>query len=117
MTSPSRSVTLRASVMADPDIDLDANAAAASPASRLPAPVEAVAAPTDPLALAVAAMDRGNLVEAKRLATTLVRTSSEAEVRTRAENLLSQLAPDRVIVAVMLGSGLLAVLLYLAYRQ
>ncbi|MEI8256748.1 MAG: hypothetical protein WCJ30_13820 [Deltaproteobacteria bacterium] len=74
-------------------------------------------APPDPLAEAIAAMERGNLVKAKRLAAELVRTSGDAAVRTRAENLLSQLAPDRVIVAVMLASGLLAVVLYVVYRH
>ncbi len=97
--------------MTDPDASADDTSTAASPRVA-----DASAAP-DPLAPAIAAMDRGNLVEAKRLAGDLVRSSSDTEVRTRAENLLSQLAPDRVIVAVMVASGLLAVVLYLVYRH
>lgn len=71
----------------------------------------------DPLANAIAAMDRGNLVEAKRLASELARDTKDPAVRARAENLLSQLAPDPLVIVVMIATGLLAVVLYLVYRH
>lgn len=89
-----------------------------------PAP-EAI--PADPLAPAIAAMDRGDLVTARRLATAIARgRAGEAgaadaddgpatEVRARATALLGQLAPDRAIVGVMTFTGLLGGLLAVLY--
>jgi hypothetical protein len=72
----------------------------------------------DPLAPAIAAIDRGDLVEAKRLASELSHKEGvDPEVRARAENLLSQLAPDRVTITVMLATLVLAIALYLIYRH
>jgi hypothetical protein len=74
--------------------------------------------PNDPLAPALAAVDRGDLVEAKRLARELTTGEDvDAALKSRAENLLAQLAPDRVTIAVMVASGVLAIVLYLVYHH
>jgi hypothetical protein len=72
----------------------------------------------DPLGPALAALDRGDLVETKRLARELAsRDGVDAAVKSRAENLLAQLAPDPLTIAVMVATGLLAVVLYLVYHH
>lgn len=68
----------------------------------------------DPLRAAVQAIDRGDLVEARRLASELAQ-SADPGVQTRARALSQQLAVDPVVVAVMLATGALIVVLYLVY--
>lgn len=111
MTAPSASATLAAQMTEKPE-----------DAAPEPSPDAATyrSGPPDPLAPAIAAVERGDLVEAKRLATEIARDTSDpdtAELRKRAENLLSQLAPDPLVIAVMIATGVLAVVLYLVYRH
>jgi hypothetical protein len=59
----------------------------------------------DPLAPAIAAMDQGNLREARKLATPLT-DSKEPEIRDRARALVEQMEPDRLVVGVLVGTAL-----------
>jgi hypothetical protein len=105
---------------AEPDDKTTANDATDSNAARPAGTKDAAPAidPNDPLAPALAAVERGDLVEAKRLAHELTtREGVDAAVKSRAENLLAQLAPDRVTIAVMVASGVLAIVLYLVYHH
>jgi hypothetical protein len=90
-----------------------------------PAQGEASAPPADdpratgPLAPAWAALERGDHVEAARIARALAEGPDEV-IRRDAEDFLARLRPDPVIVMVLVGTGLLLALLawqYLGLRR
>ena len=68
----------------------------------------------DLLRASVLAIERGDLVEARRIARDLAQ-SADADVAQRARAVLGQLAVDPVIVAVMIATGAIIVVLCLVY--
>lgn len=121
-----RSAEERASAAAAASEPGDAATAEPSSTAELPSPavaasdaLEPAGQPSpadDPLGPAIAAMDGGDLREARRLATALANDGDASPAaRARASTLLGQLAPDRTIVAVMGLTGGLGVLLALLY--
>ncbi len=96
----------------------DAKTEARTNAEPVSAKTKAPLDPGDPLTPAIEAMERGDLLTAKGLAREIVgRAGVDPAVKTRAENLLSQLAPDSVTVLVMVASGILALALYAIYHR
>lgn len=102
---------------ADPSPDAATPAAEAAETERPPtvATTETPASSVHPDILAMEdALDRGDHVRTRELATTLA-ASDDVKLKATGEAMLARLRPDPVIVAVMLSTGMLMLALALGY--